>query len=58
MIADSTLMLEIEEIMKYATHRFKNAISVGSEIYEFVESKLSINPIGIMHIKLDEGISF
>lgn len=58
MIADNTLMLEIEEIMHYATQRFKNAISVGSEICSFVESKLAINPIGIMPLKLDEGYFF
>lgn len=58
MIADDNVMLEIEEIIHYATQRFKNAISVGSEIYEFVESKLAINPIGVMPIKLDEGYFF
>ena len=58
MISDNALMLEIEEIIQYATQRFKNAISVGSEIYNFVESKLSITPIGIIPLKVDEGYFF
>ena len=58
MIADSVMMEEIEEIILYASQRFKNAISVGSEIYNFVESKLSINPIGIMPLKNEEGYFF
>ncbi|MFN3851043.1 MAG: hypothetical protein ACK4NY_16535 [Spirosomataceae bacterium] len=58
MIADDALMEEIEQIIHYASHRFKNAISVGSEIYDFVESKLSITPVGIIPLKLDEGYFF
>lgn len=58
MISDNVIMEEIEEIILYASQRFKNAISVGSEIYNFVESKLSINPIGIMPLKNEEGYFF
>jgi hypothetical protein len=58
MIADDSLMDEIEQIIHYASQRFKNAISVGSEIYDFVESKLSITPVGIIPLKLDEGYFF
>lgn len=58
MIADDCLMEEIEQIIHYASQRFKNAISVGSEIYDFVESKLSITSVGIIPLKLDEGYFF
>lgn len=58
MIADNNIMQEIEEIIQYATQRFKNAISVGSEIYDFVESKLFISPVGVIPLKLDEGYFF
>lgn len=58
MIADNNLMQEIEEIIHYASQRFQNAISVGSEIYDFVESKLAITPVGIIPLKLDEGYFF
>ncbi|AFK04948.1 hypothetical protein Emtol_3822 [Emticicia oligotrophica DSM 17448] len=54
-ISDNNLMQEIEEIIHYASNRFKNAISVGSEIYDFVESKISISPVGILPLKTDEG---
>lgn len=58
MISDSALMEEIETIVNYATTKFQNAISVGKEIYDFVESKLSLTPVGIMPLKLDEGYFF
>lgn len=58
MISDSALMEEIETIVNYATTKFQNAISVGKEIYDFVESKLSLTPVGIIPLKLDEGYFF
>lgn len=58
MISDTALMEEIETIVNYATTKFQNAISVGKEIYDFVESKLSLTPVGIIPLKLDEGYFF
>ena len=57
-IEDDELMQELEEIIHYAAGRMKRAISSGTEIYEFVEDKLNIFPIGLMPIKNTEGYFF
>jgi hypothetical protein len=55
MIQDDELMRELEDIIEYSTKHMKTAISNGTEIYEFVEDKLSIHPVGIMPMTSKEG---
>jgi hypothetical protein len=55
MIQDDELMQELEEIIDYSAEHMKTAISNGTEIYEFVEGKLSIQPGGIMPLNSKEG---
>jgi len=55
MIEDDELMQELEEIIDYSTTRMKSAITSGAEIYEFVEEKLTIQPVGIMPMQTREG---
>ncbi len=55
MIEDDDLMKELEEIINYSANTLKRAITSGSEIYEFVETKLKIEPIGIMPLDHNEG---
>ncbi len=58
MIEDDDLMKELEDIITYATDKMKKAISSGTEIYEFVEDKLSVFPVGILPLKINEGYFF
>lgn len=58
MIADDGLMQELEEIISYSANEMKTTISNGAEIYEFVEEKLTITPIGIIPIDIQEGYFF
>ena len=55
MIADDELMQELEEIINYSAGEMKTTISNGTEIYEFVEENLTITPIGIIPIDIQEG---
>ena len=55
LVEDDALMQELEEIITYASSTMKKAITSGSEIYEFVENKLTIEPVGIMPIDHNEG---
>ena len=55
MIQDDELMQELEEIIEYSTMHMKTAITNGTEIYEFVEEKLTILPVGIMPMNSKEG---
>jgi hypothetical protein len=58
MIQDDDLMSELEEIINYSAERMKNLITSGTEIYEFVEDKLKIHPIGLIPLDIKEGYFF
>ena len=48
MVEDDSTMMEIERIITYALNKMDPAIQTGKEIYDFVESRLSIDPVGIV----------
>jgi hypothetical protein len=58
MLADNDVMQELERITQYALDEMKGTISEGAEIYEYVEKKLLIEPVGIMPLYKDEGYVF
>ena len=58
MIEDDQLMKELEEIINYATQEIRKTISNGTEIYEFVEDKLVIYPVGLVPLDCLEGYFF
>ncbi|HVG39976.1 MAG TPA: hypothetical protein VM888_00095 [Chitinophagaceae bacterium] len=58
MIADDELMTELEEIINYSAGKMKTTISSGTEIYEFVEENLTINPVGLIPLDIQEGYFF
>lgn len=47
-IQDDGSMLEIENIISYALSKMDPAIQIGKEIYDFVESRLNIDPVGLV----------
>lgn len=47
-ITDDQSMQEIERIIGYALKKMDPAIRTGMEIYDFVESHLNIDPVGII----------
>ncbi len=55
MIEDDELMSELEDIIQFAESKMKRTISSGAEIYEFVENKLTIEPVGIIPLDNQEG---
>ncbi|MBG9377791.1 hypothetical protein I5907_16240 [Panacibacter sp. DH6] len=57
-IEDDELMTELEEIISFAATQMQATITNGTEIYEFVEDKISINPIGIVPLEQKEGYFF
>jgi hypothetical protein len=58
MVEDDELMKELEEIINYSTSTMKRTIKSGTEIYEFVEDKLVISPIGLIPLDTNEGYFF
>lgn len=47
-VEDDNTMNEIEQIISYAMQKMDPAIQTGKEIYDFVESCLNIDPVGIV----------
>jgi hypothetical protein len=47
-VQDDFSMKEIENIISYALHKMDPALQTGKEIYNFVESRLNINPVGVV----------
>jgi hypothetical protein len=47
-VDDDSSMKEIELIITYALQKMDPAIQTGKEIYDFVESHLNIDPVGIV----------
>lgn len=55
---DNELISEIEDIMHFAEPLFKDSLDNGKEIYEHVESKCEVSPIGLVPLYSDEGYLF
>ncbi len=58
MIQDDELMQELEDIINYSTTSMRQTILNGTEIYEFVENKLTISPVGLIPLDNNEGYFF
>lgn len=58
MIGDDELMQELEDIIHYSAGKMKNAIKNGTGIYEFVEDKIEITPVGLVPLDTQEGYFF
>lgn len=58
MTDDDEIMQQLEEIIHYATDKMRTTISNGTEIYEHIEDKLTISPIGIIPLEQNEGYFF
>jgi hypothetical protein len=55
MVEDDTLMNEIEQIIEFSIPQFEHYLSEGKKIYDFIESRVNISPVGIIPLKSDEG---
>jgi hypothetical protein len=58
MIGDDEMMQELEEIITYSASTIKQTLQTGVSIYEFVEDKISIAPVGIIPLDIKEGFFF
>lgn len=57
-VEDTELMKELEDIIQYASRKMQQTISDGTGIYEFVEEKINIQPIGLVPLDISEGYFF
>ncbi len=55
MFFDDETMSQLEEIVQYAIPQFKSHIEEGKSIYDFLESEMSLEPVGISPLYQKEG---
>ena len=55
LVNDDQVMNEIESIIEFSIPQFEKYISEGKAMYDFIESKLNIAPVGIIPLHADEG---
>ena len=51
-------MKELKNIIHHATGKMQKTISNGTEIFEFIEEKIIIMPIGLVPLDNTEGYFF
>lgn len=56
--SDDQLMREIESIIAFSIPQIEQRLSEGKKIYDFIESKLNIYPVGIVPLHTDAGYMF
>jgi hypothetical protein len=57
-ISDAEYMEVIEEIVDYSIPMIKNHLQQGSELYDFVETKMKLFPVGLQPLNNFEGYLF
>lgn len=57
-LEDDQLMQEIENIITFSIPQFEKQLAEGKKIYDFLESKINIFPVGIVPLQLNEGYLF
>ncbi len=55
---DDAIMKEIESIIEFAIPQLKAHLEEGSVIYDYVESKCKIEPVGLSSLAVNEGYVF
>lgn len=54
-LEDDQLMQEIESIVEFSIPQFEKYLADGKKMYDFVEGRLNIAPVGIMPLNPSEG---
>jgi hypothetical protein len=54
-VEDDSLMQEIESILDFSIPQMENYLKEGKKIYDFVEEKLKIYPVGVIPLNSENG---
>lgn len=57
-VEDDSLMQEVESIILFSIPQFEKHISEGKKIYDFIESKIKVSPVGIIPLQINAGYFF
>ncbi len=58
LVEDDAVMNELAAIIEFAIPQIEGSLNEGSAIYEFVESKVEISPVGVTPLYANEGYLF
>jgi len=58
LVNDDAVMNELESIIEFSIPQIKDSLQEGTVIYEFVESKCEISPVGVTPLYAHEGYLF
>jgi hypothetical protein len=54
-IEDNELFAELEQIIDYSIPKFEYYLREGKKIYDFIEQRVTLSPVGIVPLKPDYG---
>jgi hypothetical protein len=57
-VEDDSLMAELSEIIAYALGKLKVTIEGAAAIYDYVEERIEISPVGLVPLQCEEGYFF
>jgi hypothetical protein len=57
-VEDDSLMTELSEIIAYALGKLKVTIEGAAAIYDYVEERIEISPVGLVPLQCEEGYFF
>lgn len=58
MVQDDEIMNELENIISFSLPMFEDYLTEGKDIYEYLENKMEITPIGLSVLHPEEGYLF
>lgn len=57
-VEDHAIMSEIENIINYSIPQIKQHLAEGKKIYDYIEDKIRISPVGIIPLNVEHGYLF
>lgn len=57
-VQNDKLMAELEEIIDFSIPQFHHYLKAGKEIYDYIESRLRVEPVGVVPLYTNEGYMF
>ena len=58
LVQNDALMAELEEIIDFSIPQFHHYLQTGKEIYDYIESHLKVEPVGVVPLYTNEGYMF
>lgn len=57
-VQNDVLMAELEQIIDFSIPQFQTYLKQGRELYDYIESHLKVEPVGVVPLYVNEGYMF